>query len=96
MTSACKCLNYAKVCGEVNLDSKFPDSFDLNLPNEDCITIEVKYPWLPLKCKRCMVFGHSDDHCPSRPKEPSIVTLEVNVVESPLLNTSASVSVGSS
>ncbi|KAG5552844.1 hypothetical protein RHGRI_010824 [Rhododendron griersonianum] len=65
------------VCVEVNLDSSFPESFDLLCPNGDSMTVNIKYPWLPLKCLRCKVFGHSDAHCPTKPKPiPGAVLVE--------------------
>lgn len=75
MTRKCKRMNYAKVCVEVNLESTLPTSFDLLCPNGDVEVVDVKYPWLPLKCMRCKAFGHSEAHCPSRPMQmPGVVT----------------------
>lgn len=39
--------------------------------------MEMKYPWRPLKCMRCKVFGHSDDHCPALPKVASAPAVDV-------------------
>ncbi|KAF7145034.1 hypothetical protein RHSIM_Rhsim04G0043700 [Rhododendron simsii] len=58
MTETCKRLNYAKVCVEVDVDSELLDSFDVVLANGDTFTIKAWYPWQPLKCDKCKVFGH--------------------------------------
>ncbi|KAG5548392.1 hypothetical protein RHGRI_013920 [Rhododendron griersonianum] len=58
MTETCKRLNYAKVCVEVDVDSELLDSFDVVLANGDTFTIKAWYPWKPLKCDKCKVFGH--------------------------------------
>ncbi|KAF7154743.1 hypothetical protein RHSIM_Rhsim01G0053400 [Rhododendron simsii] len=58
----CCRLNYAKICVEVDVDSVLPDSFDLILANGDSFTIKVWYPWKPLKCAKCKVFGHRTCH----------------------------------
>lgn len=82
MTARCKRMSFAKVCVEINLESKLPNSFDLKCPNGDTVIVEVKYPWLPLKCMRCKIFGHSDTHCHYRPKElpvPAMEGVETNV-----------------
>ncbi|KAF7146369.1 hypothetical protein RHSIM_Rhsim04G0136500 [Rhododendron simsii] len=65
-TEKCKRLSFARICVEVDLDSSFPDSFELRFPNGDSVVVGIKYPWHPLKCMGCRVFGHSDDYCPLR------------------------------
>lgn len=59
-TEKCERLNFGRICVEVNLDSSFPDSFELRFPNGDSVEVGIQYPWHPLKCMRCRVFGHSD------------------------------------
>ncbi|KAI8573389.1 hypothetical protein RHMOL_Rhmol01G0273400 [Rhododendron molle] len=54
----CKRLNYAKICVEIDVNSELPESFDVVLANGACFTINVWYPWRPLKCSKCHVFGH--------------------------------------
>ncbi|KAF7145366.1 hypothetical protein RHSIM_Rhsim04G0160400 [Rhododendron simsii] len=83
VTAKCKRMNFAKVCVEVNLDSSFPESFDLICPNGDSVIVNIKYPWHPLKCLRCKVFGHSDAHCPTKPKPIPGATL-VETVGTPV------------
>ncbi|KAG5564823.1 hypothetical protein RHGRI_000876 [Rhododendron griersonianum] len=63
---------------KVNLDSPFPKSVDLHCPDGDTVIVNIKYPWHPLKCMRCKIFGHSDDHCPAKPKPvPMVAPMEV-------------------
>lgn len=76
LTEKCQRLTFAKVCVEVDLNSTFPSSFELLYPSGDFVTVEIKYPWHPLKCLRCKAFGHSGDHCPALPKEAPVVALE--------------------
>lgn len=76
MTKKCQRLTFAKVCVEVDLNSTFPSSFELLYPSGDSVTVEIKYPWHPLKCLHCKVFGHSGDHCPARTKEALVVATE--------------------
>ncbi|KAH7859912.1 hypothetical protein Vadar_007031 [Vaccinium darrowii] len=42
--------------GDAN--SVLPESFDVILENGSCFTIKVWYPWRPLMCSKCRVFGH--------------------------------------
>ncbi|KAI8570411.1 hypothetical protein RHMOL_Rhmol01G0032000 [Rhododendron molle] len=73
VTAKCKWMNFAKVCVEVNLDSSFLESVDLCCPNGDTVPVNIKYPWLPFKCMGCRIFGHSDAHCPAKPKSAPVV-----------------------
>lgn len=58
VTEQCKRLNYATSCVEIDVNSELPESFDVVLANGACFTIKVWYPWRPLKCSKCRVFGH--------------------------------------
>lgn len=57
-TETCQRLNYAKFCVEIDINSELPDSLDIVLANGDRFSIKVWYPWRPLKCDKCKVFGH--------------------------------------
>ncbi|KAG5560627.1 hypothetical protein RHGRI_003823 [Rhododendron griersonianum] len=57
-TETCQRLNYAKICVEIDVNSVLPDNFDIVLANGDKFSIKVWYPWRPLKCDKCKVFGH--------------------------------------
>ncbi|KAI8529342.1 hypothetical protein RHMOL_Rhmol12G0217800 [Rhododendron molle] len=55
---SCKRISYAKICVEIDTSSALPDSFDLILPSGAIFNIRVWYPWRPLRCESCKVFGH--------------------------------------
>ncbi|KAF7124737.1 hypothetical protein RHSIM_Rhsim12G0068500 [Rhododendron simsii] len=62
LTESCKRLSYARLCVEVEVGSVLPETIDV----EYCgltATVAVKYPWRPVKCLECHVFGHSEDQC---------------------------------
>ncbi|KAG5544422.1 hypothetical protein RHGRI_016994 [Rhododendron griersonianum] len=62
LTESCERLSYARLCVEVEVGSVLPETVDV----EYCgltATVGVKYPWRPVKCLECHVFGHSDDQC---------------------------------
>ncbi|KAK9265503.1 hypothetical protein L1049_005517 [Liquidambar formosana] len=57
-------LSYARVCVEIDANSDFPTSFDLELEDGSSCEILAEYPWKPLVYKNCSSFGHSTLHCP--------------------------------
>ncbi|KAF7143115.1 hypothetical protein RHSIM_Rhsim05G0103400 [Rhododendron simsii] len=63
VTAKCKRLNYARVCVEIEVGATLPLSFDLRFDNGKEVEIKVKYPWKPLQCLECLVFGHSEAGC---------------------------------
>ncbi|KAF7126537.1 hypothetical protein RHSIM_Rhsim11G0143400 [Rhododendron simsii] len=65
MTESSKRISYAKICVEVDVHSELPHSIDLLTSAGRMITIGVKYPWRPLRCVACNVFGHSDCNQPA-------------------------------
>lgn len=60
LTESCKRLSFARLCVEVEVGSILPDTFDVECSNGLTATIGVKYPWKPVKCLECHVFGHSE------------------------------------
>lgn len=46
------------------MGAALPDSVDVEFANGCRATIEVKYPWKPVMCLECHVFGHATLHCP--------------------------------
>lgn len=58
-TESGKRISYAQICVEIDIDSSLPASFDLRLANGNLVEIKVKYPWKPLRCVTCKVFGHA-------------------------------------
>ncbi|KAK8695594.1 hypothetical protein V6N13_000747 [Hibiscus sabdariffa] len=63
VTASMKRLAYAKVCVEVSIDSSIPQFVDVILRNGLSMSIGVDVPWMPPKCSKCFVFGHSDKTC---------------------------------
>lgn len=62
-TESCKRVSYAKVCVEVDIDASLPSSFDLICSNGEKVEIKIQYPWKPVHCKVCKVFGHTEGKC---------------------------------
>ncbi|KAG5552180.1 hypothetical protein RHGRI_010315 [Rhododendron griersonianum] len=54
-----KRLSFAKVCVEMTVDSPFLDTVDVEYASGKSAVVGVKYPWKPLVCTQCHVFGHS-------------------------------------
>lgn len=60
LTETNKRIRFASVCVEVEVDSLLPGSIELQFANGSSVDLVVKYPWKPLLCCKCKVFGHSD------------------------------------
>lgn len=59
MTENCSRLSYARICVEVDVDAQLPSAFDFQISPNKVVEIRVKYPWKPLRCSSCKVFGHA-------------------------------------
>ncbi|KAH7864742.1 hypothetical protein Vadar_033313 [Vaccinium darrowii] len=66
LTEKCQCLSYAKVCVEVDTSSVFPVSVEVVFSNGNSAVVSVHYPWKPLQCSGCGIFGHPNDKCPKK------------------------------
>ncbi|KAF7126448.1 hypothetical protein RHSIM_Rhsim11G0034800 [Rhododendron simsii] len=66
LTKSGKRLSFAKICVEVDCSSPLPTSFDLKHANGDVVEITIHYPWKPMVCSDCMVFGHGPSNSPKR------------------------------
>lgn len=55
-------MDFLKVCMEIGVDSVLPDSFKIRY-NGEIYDVKVEYPWKPLKCMKCKVFGHATANC---------------------------------
>ncbi|KAI8550471.1 hypothetical protein RHMOL_Rhmol06G0109100 [Rhododendron molle] len=66
LTESGKRLSFAKICVEVDCSSPLPTSFDLKHANGDVVEIKIHYPWKPMVCSDCMVFGHGSSNCPKK------------------------------
>lgn len=65
LTENCDCLSYARICVEVEVGSELPDTVDVEYKVK-AVTIAVKYPWRPVKCLECHLFGHSAEQCAAK------------------------------
>lgn len=63
LTEDGKRLSYARICVEVTVDSVLRDHVNVLYSNGNSATINVHYPWKPLSCTKCLIFGHSDSQC---------------------------------
>ncbi|KAK8698495.1 hypothetical protein V6N13_114607 [Hibiscus sabdariffa] len=63
VTASKQRLSYAKVCIEISTKSFIPDSIEVKLRDGSSVSVGVEVPWLPPKCDRCSIFGHSHKSC---------------------------------
>lgn len=70
MTESGQRLSFARICVEVVVGSDFPNSVCVEYANGKNVVIGVKYPWKPLRCLECHLFGHSEAQCGRRPIPP--------------------------
>lgn len=52
-------LDYAKACIEIDAPVNLPEKLRLEIEDNCAVEIEVEVPWLPEKCAKCGVFGHT-------------------------------------
>ncbi|KAF5201499.1 hypothetical protein FRX31_008918 [Thalictrum thalictroides] len=45
------------------LEKEIPNSIVLKVKEGKFLTIPLEYPWKPLVCNKCHVFGHKEDNC---------------------------------
>lgn len=81
LTESGQRLSFAKICVEVDCSSPLPSSFDLKYDNGDMVEIRVQYPWKPMMCSDCMMFGHVVSNCPKKVPStgPEAVKAHVNL-----------------
>ncbi|KAF7113421.1 hypothetical protein RHSIM_RhsimUnG0127600 [Rhododendron simsii] len=53
-------LSFAKICVEITVDSPLLDVIEVEYANGGSSLVKVKYPWTPLRCSECCVFGHTE------------------------------------
>jgi hypothetical protein len=56
-------LGFARVLIEVDTNSEFPKEIDILDIEGNVIKIGIEYPWLPIRCKKCKLFGHATHTC---------------------------------
>ncbi|KAF9590443.1 hypothetical protein IFM89_035278 [Coptis chinensis] len=58
-----KRIDYARLCIEVNVSAKLPNSFTVELALGDERIISFEYPWISKRCEKCQKFGHETEKC---------------------------------
>lgn len=53
----------AKLFVKVDLTKRLPDKIVSGFSNGREVLIDVRYPWLPLKCDNCGKYGHKKEDC---------------------------------
>lgn len=53
-------LDFARVCVEINAGDELPTDITISVKDES-VMIGVEYQWLPSRCEKCKVFGHTCD-----------------------------------
>ncbi|KAF8079922.1 hypothetical protein N665_0991s0002 [Sinapis alba] len=67
-TELCNNFEEAKVFVEAEISKGFPKMHKFKLQEEE-ITVDFVYPWLPPKCSACGKWGHLVGKCPSKEKK---------------------------
>lgn len=56
-------LGFARVLVEVNVDSDFPKEIEIAGSDGIPVIVGIEYPWIPVKCNKCKLFGHAAHAC---------------------------------
>uniref|UniRef100_A0A2N9IVN5 Reverse transcriptase zinc-binding domain-containing protein n=1 Tax=Fagus sylvatica TaxID=28930 RepID=A0A2N9IVN5_FAGSY len=62
-TEANSRLRFARVFVEVDIDAQFPEEIEVDMGNGHSFVVGIEYPWIPIKCTKCSVFGHLTRNC---------------------------------
>ncbi|KAF5197200.1 hypothetical protein FRX31_013213, partial [Thalictrum thalictroides] len=62
-TEAKQMLTYARLCVEISADKKLPDEIKLKGQRGKTFIVDLEYPWKPLMCSQCKIFGHTLQNC---------------------------------
>jgi hypothetical protein len=63
VTSEHSRLGFARILVEVDIEDEFPKEIDLIGLDGEVIKIGIEYPWIPIRCKNCSLFGHATHTC---------------------------------
>ena len=63
ITASQQRLAFAKVCVELEASMEAIRSIEVEVRNGKTVHVSVEYPWMPLKCSLCGIFGHGDNTC---------------------------------
>ncbi|KAF9624494.1 hypothetical protein IFM89_011537 [Coptis chinensis] len=61
-------LSFAKICVVVLVDYSFKTSIPVKM-GEKVIDLQLEYPWIPVSCSNCKLYGHKANNCPAKPKQ---------------------------
>ncbi|KAF9604328.1 hypothetical protein IFM89_005909 [Coptis chinensis] len=56
-------IDSARLCIEVNVSAKLPNSFTVELAPGDERILSFEYPWIPKRCEKCQKFEHETEKC---------------------------------
>lgn len=62
-TEKCIRLDVARVLVEVDLEKPLPHQICFRGRDDQMVTVQVSYPWLPPACARCAKWGHNEKDC---------------------------------
>ncbi|XVF66768.1 hypothetical protein PTKIN_Ptkin10aG0064700 [Pterospermum kingtungense] len=65
-TTAMERVVYARVCVEVDFSKSIPKTLMVVLEDGLRVQVSVETLWLPSKCSKCFIFGHSNKTCPKK------------------------------
>ncbi|XVF55241.1 hypothetical protein PTKIN_Ptkin06aG0021300 [Pterospermum kingtungense] len=65
-------LAFARVCVEIEVTKEIPKKIEVLLRGR-IVEVMVSVPWLPLKCPKCNIFGHTEKDCM---KKQVVVSIE--------------------
>ncbi|KAF5188934.1 Zinc knuckle (CCHC-type) family protein [Thalictrum thalictroides] len=55
--------SHARICVEITPDCTYPESIKIVLDNRKAILVKCEYNWKPPRCKKCKIFGHTNNGC---------------------------------
>lgn len=65
-TERCTRLDMARILVEVNLEKELTEKICVEDKEGNEFFVSVSYPWLPLRCNKCLGWGHKADECSKR------------------------------
>ncbi|KAF5197509.1 zinc ion binding / nucleic acid binding protein, partial [Thalictrum thalictroides] len=59
-------LTFARICVDIKAEEELPSQITVKVSNKE-VVIPIEFPWKPLVCTKCKVFGHSTKNCEPQP-----------------------------
>ena len=80
LTASCRRISYARICVEVSAAHELQKSIILDaedpiIGSVERLHLKVEYQWTPLRCSKCMKFGHDCARLPSAQKAPILTAI---------------------